>query len=54
VGEFFIYFDRNIGAEIGWSDSERWEDQLAGAAWDLVKKYGEQAVKAAIISLLSA
>jgi len=54
VGEFFVYFDRNIGAEIGWSDSERWEDQLTGELEALVKQYGEQVVKEAIVALISA
>lgn len=31
---FFMYFDRNLGADIGWHDSKRWGVQL--------KKWGEQ------------
>jgi hypothetical protein len=53
VGEFFTYFDRNVGGNIGWSDSERWEDILTGALRDLIRKYGADVVKAAVIAAMS-
>jgi hypothetical protein len=52
VGLIFCYFDRNAGGNIGWSDSKRWEDQVAGDLKDLLRKYGEEAVKQAVVSAL--
>jgi hypothetical protein len=54
VNEFFVYFDRNLGGEFGWSDSERWEEMLTGSLKDLVKKYGDDAVKWAIVTAMAA
>jgi hypothetical protein len=53
VHEFFTYFDRNLGGDIGWSDSERWGDILTGKLKDLVQKYGDDAVKAAVIAAMA-
>ena len=35
---FLIHFDRNMGVELGWPDSQRWEDQLADLVWEESKK----------------
>jgi hypothetical protein len=59
-GQFFRRFDRNLGADVGWSDSKRWEDQawdeITGALKDqiadLVKQYGDDALKAAVVAAL--
>jgi hypothetical protein len=53
VAEFFTYFDRNVGGNIGWSDSERWEDILPGPLKDLIKEYGPDVVKAAVIAAMA-
>jgi hypothetical protein len=42
-GNFLIYFDRNVGGDIGWPDSKRWEDTIADLAmgplaWTVAKK----------------
>lgn len=50
---FFCYFDRNLGGDIGWSDSERWEGQLGTELKQLLKEYGEEAIKKAVVSALS-
>ena len=50
VEQFFVHFDRNAGGNIGWSDSPRWGGQLGGWVRDLVKEYGDEAVKAAIVA----
>lgn len=54
VMEFFVHFDRNFGGDIGWTDSQRWEDQLSDWLVDMAKKYGEDAVKAAITAAVAA
>jgi hypothetical protein len=47
AGEFFVAFDRTVGADIGWPSSQTWGEQLTG---ELL----EQAKKAAIKALLAA
>jgi hypothetical protein len=42
---FFIYFDRNMGVDLGWPDSQRWEDQLADLVWEKSKKAAEDYLK---------
>ena len=41
-GNFLIHFDRNVGGDIGWPDSKRWESQIVelglGMAWTAAKK----------------
>jgi hypothetical protein len=41
-GNFFIYFDRTVGGDIGWPDSTTWESKLvdlgSGLAWKVAKK----------------
>ena len=54
IREFFVYFDRNIGADIGYSDSHRWEDILPEPLRALIKEYGDDAVKAAVVAAMSA
>jgi hypothetical protein len=53
IEEFFVYFDRDLGGNVGWSDSRRWGDILTEELKDLVKRYGADAVKAAVIAALS-
>jgi len=53
VAEFFTYFDRNVGGNIGWSDSERWEDIFTGVLRDLIRKYGADVVKAAVVAAMA-
>lgn len=48
---FLIYFDRNAGVDLGWPDSQRWEDALADLAWDAAKKAAETYIKAYIAGL---
>jgi hypothetical protein len=45
---FFLYFDRDIGGNIGWDDSKSWLDIIGGKLGALVDKYGESAVKYAV------
>lgn len=54
IKRFFVYFDRNVGGDIGWDDSMRWEDQLGDYLEDLIKDYGDDAVRAAILAGLAA
>jgi hypothetical protein len=51
---FWMYFDRNVGGDIGWDDSKRWGTLLGEKAEQLLREYGEAAVKAAVIAALSA
>jgi hypothetical protein len=51
---FWLYFDRNVGGDIGWDDSKRWGTQLGDKAEQLLKEYGEEALKAAVLAALSA
>jgi hypothetical protein len=51
---FLMYFDRNVGGDIGWEDSKRWGTQLLGEAADLLEKYGEDAVRDAVMKSLAA
>lgn len=53
VREFFTYFNRNVGGHIGWSDSERWEHTLSEKLKALVREYGYEAVKAAVLVAMS-
>lgn len=34
-GNFFIYFDRTVGGDVGWPDSKTWGQQLGGKLVDL-------------------
>jgi hypothetical protein len=51
---FFVHFDRDAGGNIGWSDSKSWADQIGDKLTKLLREYGEEAVKKAVISALSA
>lgn len=46
IGQGLIHFDRNVGGDIGWPTSERWEDQVTSYIRDAVQKYGAQALAA--------
>ncbi len=50
---FFCYFDRNLGGDIGWSDSSRWEEQASDKIKSLLKEYGEDLVKKAVLAALA-
>jgi len=39
---FLIYFDRNMGWDAGWPDSQRWEDQLLDLVWNESKEAAEE------------
>ena len=54
VKRFLVYFDRNVGGDIGWDDSMRWEDQIGGVLEDLVKEFGDDAVRVAVMAALAA
>jgi len=43
---FLIYFDRNRGVDLGWPDSQRWEDQLADLLWEEAKDAAKDFIKA--------
>jgi hypothetical protein len=49
---FFMYFDRNVGGDIGWEDSVRWGTQLTSGLRDLIKEYGEDAIRDAVMAAL--
>ncbi len=51
---FFMYFDRNVGGDIGWEDSQRWGTELADLVNDLIDEYGDDAVHAAVLAGLAA
>lgn len=34
---FVIYFDRNAGVDLGWPDSQRWEDKIVDVVWNKAK-----------------
>jgi hypothetical protein len=53
VAEFFVAFDRNFGADIGWADSRRWEAQLGDWLEDMLREYGDDIVKSALVAALS-
>jgi len=42
-GNFFMYFDRTVGGDVGWPDSKTWGEQLGGKlkglAWSAAKEY---------------
>jgi hypothetical protein len=37
-GEPLMYFDRDVGGDIGWPSSKRWLEQLTDKLWEEVKK----------------
>jgi hypothetical protein len=43
IDEFLIFFDRNVGGDLGWPNSERWEDQIDDYIGKAVKKYAKKA-----------
>ena len=49
---FFVYFNRDIGADLGWSDSKSWLEQLGDKFLDLVSEYGAEVVEKAIHAYL--
>jgi hypothetical protein len=51
---FFMYFDRNVGGEIGWDDSARWGTQLGDALRDLIEEYGDDVIRYAVMAALAA
>lgn len=51
---FLVYFDRNLGGDIGWDDSARWEDTLPGQLKDWIVAQGEELVKEAVVKALLA
>jgi hypothetical protein len=51
---FFMFFDRNVGGDIGWEDSKRWGTQLEDFVSDLIDEYGDDAVRAAVVAALAA
>ena len=52
VAEFFILFDRNVGGNIGWSDSERWEQTFKRELAQLIKNHGWTVVKGLVVAAL--
>jgi hypothetical protein len=51
---FFMYFNRNVGGDIGWDDSARWGTQLGDALRDLIEEYGDDVIRAAVLAALRA
>jgi len=51
---FFVEFDRDIGGDLGWSDSKSWLDQLGNKFVELISEYGKAAVEKAILAYLMA
>lgn len=39
-----ISFDRNVGADLGWPDSERWEDQVDDIIMKFIKDHWREGV----------
>jgi hypothetical protein len=51
-GECLIYFDRTVGADIGWPSSKTWSDQLGDLIEDDLKKAITNEVKQEAVKLL--
>ncbi len=49
---YFVYFPRDVGVHIGWSDSRTWLEQLGDKFVDLIGEYGQAAVEKAILAYL--
>jgi hypothetical protein len=47
-GEFFIYFDRSVGGDIGWPSSTTWRTKLEQAAVGLAEDAAREAVRALV------
>lgn len=41
-GECLIYFDREVGGDVGWPSSDTWLDDLKGRAWEEVKRQAKK------------
>ena len=48
-GQCLIYFDQNVGGDIGWPTSERWEDQVTDAISDAMREHGREALLALLL-----
>ena len=48
--ECLIYVDRNVGGDIGWPSTERWEEQLKDLAINVAKEEGKRVVMAALLA----
>ncbi|MET0415483.1 MAG: hypothetical protein ABW022_05625 [Actinoplanes sp.] len=50
---FLVQFDRDIGGDVGWSDSKSWLDRWGDKFVDLVGEYGTAAVEKAVHAYLA-
>jgi hypothetical protein len=48
-GQCLIYFDQNVGGDIGWPTSERWEDQVTEAISAAMREHGKEALLALLL-----
>jgi hypothetical protein len=47
---FLIRFDRNLGVDLGWPDSKRWEDQIIDLTWRKAKEAAKRYIESYVNS----